>query len=61
MTAEEQLTSLREYVREKAATDTTLQGSYESGGREQINYRAGMAKAYRDIEKRLTEMEDKQV
>lgn len=52
-TAEEQLKSLREYVREKAAIDTTLKGSYEAGGREQVNYRAGMRAAYRDIEKRL--------
>lgn len=54
----EQLTALREYVREKANPDEILN---EPGGIPQINFRAGMVTAYRDIEKLLTEMEGKQV
>lgn len=57
MTAEERLAALREYVRKQTAIAVP---AHEAGGIMQANFRAGMAKAYRDIEK-LTEMEGKQV
>lgn len=55
----EQLKALREYVRNALVVVKELE--HEAGGREQVNYRAGMKAAYRDIEKWLTEMEGKQV
>lgn len=58
--AEERLAALREYVREKVEFTNTPE--HEAGGIAQRNFRAGMALAYRDIEKRLgPEPEGKQL
>lgn len=54
--AEERLAALREYVRQQT---TVAVPAHEAGGINQVNFRLGMAKAYRDIEKRLMEMEGK--